>query len=181
MCVFFPNNKTVINSSLRSQVVHKEMLFTCAFCSGETRQHTTEWQLRLNPRRSTRRVGSSAYIRHLPSIMSANFLSGELFKECRASSWKLFRLCFTESLITRAISTGSPWKGTIVRYAEKYIRLVISQFKSGCNHISWLFLTPSTTKEKMGATRYMQDNHQQNMEDKAKKHNPHRTMKNNNG
>lgn len=112
LCVgLFPTKCNIVNSSVgKRKVVLQEMLFTCAFCSGETRQHTTEWQLRLNPRRSTRRVGSSAYIRHLPSIMRANFLSGVLVKECRASSWKLFRLCFTESLITRAISTGSPWK-----------------------------------------------------------------------
>lgn len=46
---------------------------TCAFCKGETRQQTTELQFKLKLSSITRKVGSKAYIKHFPSITSANF------------------------------------------------------------------------------------------------------------
>jgi hypothetical protein len=52
------------------------MNFTCAFCKGETRQQTTEWQFKLKFSSMTLKLGSSAYIRHFPSITSAKFGAG---------------------------------------------------------------------------------------------------------
>ena len=49
------------------------MKFTCAFCKGETLQQTTEEQFKLKLSSITRKLGSNAYIRHFPSITSANF------------------------------------------------------------------------------------------------------------
>ena len=46
---------------------------TCAFCKGETRQQTTEVQFKLKFSSITRKLGSNAYIKHFPSITSANF------------------------------------------------------------------------------------------------------------
>lgn len=81
---------------------------TCAFCKGETRQQTTEVQFKLKLSSITRKVGSNAYIRHFPSITSANFGPETVRRLCCASSRHFFSSFLTSSLMKRAISTWSP-------------------------------------------------------------------------
>lgn len=83
---------------------------TCAFCRGETRQQTTELQFKLKFSRLARKFGSNAYIKHFPSIIRANLGPNGVRKYCFASSRQQSRSRLTESLIHRAISTGSPWQ-----------------------------------------------------------------------
>jgi hypothetical protein len=68
---------------------------TWAFCRGDTRQHTTALQSIPSCRSVFRRAGSSAYIRHLPSITKPrSWMKGEGgLRSHTPQEVGLFRLC----------------------------------------------------------------------------------------
>jgi len=82
------------------------MMLTWAFCNGDTRQHTTALHIIDNLRNVFRSFfGSSAYMRHLPSIISAKSISDA---PCSASLTKSCRCFATQSSSTLEVSRGSP-------------------------------------------------------------------------